>query len=57
MYTRDMQKFLVSINMVLEVEAFDDGDLSSVMEDAFGPGEFGSAIEVKEFSIVDHAEL
>ena len=43
-----MNKFRYKVNLVVEVEAFDEDDAWDALQDAFGVGENGSGITVTD---------
>lgn len=51
-----MNKYLVSVVISVEVQAFDEGDALEAVEDCFGLGENGQC-EVVEYSVLSHEEF
>lgn len=51
-----MNTYLVSVVLQVEVQAFDEGDALTAVEDCFGPGD-SCGLKVTEFEINDHEQL
>ena len=51
-----MNKYLISIALQVEVEAFSQEDALEAVTDCYGEGD-ASGLRVTEFELLDHAEL
>lgn len=51
-----MNTYRVQVSLEVEVQAFDEGDALTAVEDCFGPGD-SCGLKVTEFEINDHTEL
>lgn len=48
-----MQRYRFKLEVVVEVDAFDEDDAEDVVDETFGVGTTGVDVEVKEMTVVD----